>query len=199
MTIAVFGGTFDPIHVGHLVIAEQARELLAVEQILFVTACQPPHKKPAECSAEHRLCMVQLATADNPHFVVSQMETQRGGHSYTIDTLRQIAEQRSSSSQEIILIIGGDSLREFDMWKDWRDIITLSSLAVVPRPGVPLAGPPEALARSRVLDTIPLMSVSSTAIRQRVQQARSIRYLVHDAVGQYIEHEALYRKKVSCP
>ncbi|HNT35364.1 MAG TPA: nicotinate-nucleotide adenylyltransferase [bacterium] len=199
MRVAVFGGTFDPIHVGHLIIAEQARELLSVEQVIFVTASQPPHKRPAECPPEQRLRMVELATQGNPYFQVSQVETNRKGPSYTIDTLRQILSDRSGEIDEMILLIGGDSLREFDMWKDWREIIQLSSLAVVPRPGVDLAGPPDALARSRILEDIVLTDISSTAIRRRIRKGQSIRYLVHDAVSLYIEQEGLYLREEEKP
>jgi len=196
MKTAVFGGTFDPIHVVHLVIAEQVREILNIDQVLFVPAGRPPHKKSAETESMHRLEMVRLATADNPNFAVTDLELEGNGPSYTVETLRQMRERGLGGIEDVYLLIGGDSLREFDTWKDWQEILDICTLVVVPRPGVRIEGPIEAMKRAEILYEMPLLDISSTVIRQRLQEGKSIRYLVTDPVWHYIDQHALYRERI---
>jgi len=194
--IGVFGGTFDPIHNGHLCIAEEARCSLALAEVLFIPARISPFKtNQASTSAEDRLAMVQLAIADNPAFRVERLEIDRPGPSYTIDTLRILHRQRTNC--ELYLVLGSDSLASLASWREARALPGLARIAVYPRPGVcpdlerleqDLPGLQAALIE---LDAVQL-NLSATAIRQRVQAGRSIRYLVPAAVEDYIRCHGLY-------
>jgi len=145
MQVGIFGGTFDPIHIGHLILAEHARQELGLEEVVFVPTFRPPHKRPAEADAKHRLAMARLATSENEFFAVSSLELDRQGPSYTVDTIRELDKLGLTKGRNACILIGGDSLRDFRTWKDWQDIAELCSIVVIPRAGVPLEGPDEVM------------------------------------------------------
>jgi nicotinate-nucleotide adenylyltransferase len=193
--VGMMGGTFDPIHLGHLVIADEAREALSLARILFVPAGHPPHK-PANgvIGAEHRVAMVELAIADNPAFELSLIEVDRAGPSYTVDTVEQLAADR-----DVTVILSAETFRELPTWHEPDRLFAAARVAVVPREGYPAPDPgwlaaafPGREDRVIYLDA-PHLGVSSTAIRARVAAGRSIRYLVPAAVGAYIADNNLYR------
>ena len=194
-SIGLMGGTFDPIHVGHLAIAEEARDALGLDRILFVPAGTPPHKPASEVTAtDHRVAMVALAIADNPDFELSRIEVDRPGPSYTVDTVERLAEDG-----DVTVILSAETFRELPTWHEPERLFTAARVAVVPREGYP-APDPEWLAsafpgredRVRYLEG-PRLGLSSTALRARVAEGRSIRYLVPPAVAAYIAANGLYR------
>ena len=182
--LGLFGGTFDPIHWGHLLMGEVARETLGLAQLQFVPARIPPHKQTQRVtSTAHRLAMLTLAIADNPGFALCRWEIEQVGPSYTVDTLRHMQAQGWGP---IYLLIGGDSLAGLPTWREPDEIRRLATLVVVDRPGC------EPAAGVQVLDS-PQLDISSTAIRDRVGQGRSLRYWVPEAVRTYIADNGLYR------
>jgi nicotinate-nucleotide adenylyltransferase len=193
--LGVLGGSFDPPHIAHLAIASETCHVLGLERVLFVPAAAPPHKGGEErTSAEIRLELASLAIDDDLRFTASGIEIERG-LVYTADTLRALS--RRYSDHELVFIMGSDSLLQLETWHDPEQILSECSLAVAPRPG----DPPEAIAAAAarwgpyqvtVLD-VPLLSVSSTDIRERVAAHRPIRYLVPQRVEQYILETGLYR------
>lgn len=197
MQTLIFGGTFDPIHTGHLVLAELARESLEAERVLFIPTFRPPHKNPSMTPPEARFEMVKLSIEGNCHFEVSDIEIAREGPSYTIDTLRVLKEQKKIDLDSSYFLIGGDSLNEFHTWKNWREIIEMCPLAVVRRPGCSLEGPPEAIDGAKILDQLPLLEISSTEIRNRIRQGKTIRYMVGESVRRFIQEKELYKKECS--
>jgi nicotinate-nucleotide adenylyltransferase len=199
--VGILGGTFDPIHYGHLVIAEEVRESLSLDRILFVPAAMPPHKLGLHISsAEARAAMVELAIAGNPAFAMCRAELEREGPSYTADTLATLAAEaaREGVARELFFILSTEALAGLPAWHDPDRILALSRLAVVPRPGTPLPSRPELEARfgvgaDRILavETVPLAH-SASAVRARAAAGRSIRYLVPPAVEKYICEQRLY-------
>lgn len=187
MRLGLLGGTFDPIHLGHLRAAETAREGLGLEQIAFVPAHLPPHR-PSISSALDRFAMVSLATAGHPHFAPSDIEVRREGLSYTVDTLRALRAARPEDT--LVLVLGSDAYAELDTWHQPEAILEACEIAVVARPGAAL--PAAAQRRIHHIEG-PTLPISSTAIRQRVAEGRSIRYLVPEGVADYIEKRRLYR------
>ena len=198
--IGVMGGTFDPIHIGHLAIGEEAREALALDVVLFVPAAQPPHKPIGSVTAvEHRVAMVEVAVADNPSFELSTIELDRPGPSYTVDTVEELGRRHPGA--DIRLIMSAETFAELPTWHEPGRLFTAARIAVVPRQGYAAADPgwlaerfPGQDRRVAYLDG-PRLDVSSTAIRERVASGRSIRYLVPDAVGAYIAEHDLYQKE----
>jgi len=195
--IGLLGGTFDPPHLGHLAIAEWAREQLELDQVLFIPSGAPPHKlNRSRSPAAARLAMMRLAARGNPAFGVSPIETQRKGPSFTIDTIRAL--QRRLPHGQLFLIMGADSLDEFHTWRDPDAIAAATTLAVARRPGaggrnsLP-SGPGRRFARNVVWLDNPGLGLSSSVIRERVRGGRSLRYLVPDAVARYIARRRLYR------
>jgi len=194
--IGVMGGTFDPIHIGHLAIGEEAREALSLEVVLFVPAGQPPHKPAGSVSAvEHRLAMVELAIADNPAFELSRIEVDRAGPSYTVDTVEALARD----GEDLVLILSAETFGELPSWHEPERLFDAARMAVVPREGYPAPDPawlteafPGRETRVAYLEG-PRLGLSSTAIRERVATGRSIRYLVPAAVEAYITEHDLYR------
>ncbi len=204
--VGVMGGTFDPIHIGHLAIAEEARESLQLDRILFVPAGRPPHK-PADAvtDPERRFVMVQLAIADNPAFAVSRIELDRAGPSYTADTVESLAVGAEGSGEDdvtaITLILSAETFSDLPEWHEPERILDAARVAVVPREGYPAPDPdwlseafPGREARVAYLDG-PLVGVSSTDIRERVAEGRSIRYLVPPSIEAYIAANHLYRTR----
>lgn len=201
MRLGVFGGTFDPIHWGHLILAEQCREQRRLDKVLFVPAGQPPHKLAGQITAgKLRREMVELAIAGNATFAVSDVELRRPGPSYTVETLREL--RREYAGDELFLLIGSDSLSELPQWRDPAKVAELASLVVVTRPGAPLTdlrgleGVLTAEQIGRVRENVvemPLVGISATDLRQRVFEGRSVRYLVPRAVEMFIETHGLYQ------
>lgn len=196
MRIGVFGGTFDPIHMGHLIVAEDARAALELDKILFIPAGQPWFKSYRQITeARHRLAMVRLAVEGNPSFDVTDIEVRRTGPSYTVDTLAELRDQYPDA--EFIVILGIDALREIDRWHQPRKLFDLASVVGMARPGASLdpsvlnAAIPGASSRMQLVDST-LIDISGTEIRQRVAAGWSIRYRVPAAVERYICENGLY-------
>ncbi len=197
--LGIFGGTFDPIHVAHLAVAEGARDDLGLRQILFMPAAHPPHKADRLISpAADRLAMVRTAIAGNDAFEVSTIELEREGPSYTIDTLRELATYEGPDGH-LALILSAESFADFPTWLEPAAILAMATLVVVPRDGYPDADPAALVAaipgvedpRVIVLDG-PRMQLSASELRARAKSGRSLRYLVPDAVATYIGDHALY-------
>jgi len=195
--VGVFGGTFDPVHIGHLVIAEEARAAFGLARVIFVPARISPHKlgvMPA--SGEDRYQMVRLAIAGNPAFWVSRVDLDRAGPSYTVDTLRAL-QAHVGAGVQLYFIMGADSLLAFRAWHQPREILQMTRLLVVSRPGYApdLAALdrdlPGSAAATDLLDTVAL-DISATDLRARVKQGRPIRYQVPEAVERYIVQRGLY-------
>jgi nicotinate-nucleotide adenylyltransferase len=200
MNVGVLGGTFDPPHIGHLILAEEARLALALGQVLFVPAGDPWRKAGRELSPrQDRLAMVRLAVGDDPHFAVSTIEIDKEGPSYTAETLVALHEQFEPET-EVFFIMGADSLADFPHWHEPQRILELARLAVAERPEPEDVGLEEGLAedlaramRERVVWLrMPLIAISASAVRDRVRQGLSIRYWVAPAVEEYIREHGLY-------
>lgn len=190
--VGLFGGSFSPPHVGHLAVAEGAREEAALDRVLWMPAATPPHKRDDELpAAEHRLAMTRLATEGHPAFAVSDLELHRAGVSYTVDTLRTLRADHPEA--EFLLLLGGDSLAQFHTWREPEAILGLAALLVYPRPGFDLSAVNAAVRdRTMPLDR-PLLDLSSTTVRGLLRAGRSARYLVPDAVLTYADEHNLYR------
>ncbi len=194
----VFGGTFDPIHLAHLAIAEAARETADLERVLFVPAAIPPHKAGMTITpAADRYAMVELAVAGNAAFAVSRIELERPGPSYTADTLAALAADDATG--DLSLILSAETFLELPRWHDPDRIVALARLIVVPRDGFPEAGPAFLTdhfgatdVRAIFLDG-PHLRISASELRTRAAAGKSLRYLVPDAVAAYIGDHALYR------
>ena len=196
MRIGVLGGTFDPIHMGHLTIAEQARDQLELEEVCFVPAGAPWMKAgQAISSAQDRLCMVRKAVEDNPFFRVSTAELDRSGPSYTVETLRELQDDYGPDAQ-LFFILGTDAIARFGEWKEPEEILSLATLVVADRPGE-LASTEEveegmgAAERVEHIRSIRL-EISAVDIRRRVTEGESIRYLVPEPVERHIYARGLY-------
>lgn len=196
--IGLMGGTFDPVHYGHLVAAEDARYELNLAKVIFIPAGQPPHKAPEKVSAAaHRVAMVRLAIASNPNFELSTLEVERPGPSYTVDTVA--AFRKLYPAAELYFITGADAVAEILSWRKPEELLELCWLVAVTRPGYILDNLRERLAglagylwrKIRVLP-VPGVAVSSTEIRERVREGRPIRYLLPDEVAAYIKEKGLY-------
>ena len=198
MRLGILGGTFDPPHVGHLILAEEARQALELEQVLFVPAGAPWRKAGQELSPrEDRLAMVQLAVGDSPHFAVSILEIEREGPSYTAETLAALHQQLPDDS-EIFFIVGQDSLADLPNWRQPQRIISLARLAVAVRTDWEAAKADAlekevpGISQRLVWLNMPRIDISSTAVRDRVRQGISIRDWVPPAVEEYIRQHGLY-------
>ena len=198
MRLGVLGGTFDPPHVGHLVLAEEARTRLRLEKVIFVPAGDPWRKAGEEVTpAEHRLAMARLMVAGDPYFEVSTMEVERPGPSYTVDTLETLRRQHGPGL-ELYFIVGEDALHDLPRWKDPSRILSLARLAVAPRPhGSEVAEADLDAAVPGLSERItplpmPTIDISSTALRERARAGLSLRYLVPLAVEEYVRRYGLY-------
>jgi len=193
--IGLLGGTFDPIHLGHLIIASEIFHRMKLDEVRFIVAPRPPHKDGIKASDDDRISMVRAAIAPDPRFVLDLIEFERTGTSYTIDTLR--AFQAHNPKAEIFFIMGEDSLRDFTSWDEPQGIVEIARLAVATRPGVSVDLEsifrvlPTARGRISIVAT-PEFAISSTAIRKRVQDRVPITYLVPKTVEEHIEHHHLY-------
>jgi nicotinate-nucleotide adenylyltransferase len=200
MRVGVFGGTFDPVHYGHLILAEQCRQQGRLDEVLFVPAAQPPHKPRPSARFEQRVEMLALALAGNPAFRIEEVEKERDGPSYTVHTLAELHRRRPSD--EYLLLIGGDAIRDLHIWHEPRRILELAGLLVVGRPNSPppdrdelrarLGLPAGAVVRMDVVHA-PLIDISSHELRRRAAEGISIRYLLPRAVECYIHNKRLYQ------
>lgn len=198
MKAGVFGGTFDPVHIGHLIIAEQARCNLMLDKVIFIPAGQPWMKADRSITpAEHRLAMLRLALQGNACFEVSCIELNRIGPTYTVDTLEQLWSELGNDSR-IYLLLGWDSLAELPKWKAPLRISKMAIPVAFPRPGfekpdlLSLEKDIPGISQRLVMMDEPYIGISSTGIRQNVYTGKSIRYLVPDAVAKYIGENKLY-------
>ncbi|MFJ7749183.1 nicotinate-nucleotide adenylyltransferase [Arthrobacter sp. NPDC097144] len=186
--LGVMGGTFDPIHHGHLVAASEVASVFDLDEVVFVPTGEPWHKSSREVSpAEHRYLMTVIATASNPRFTVSRVDIDRPGPTYTIDTLRDLRESRPEA--ELFFITGADAMAQILSWKDIQELWSLAHFVGVTRPGHVL----ENMGRDDVsLLEVPAMAISSTDCRERVADGEPVWYLVPDGVVQYIAKHGLY-------
>ena len=211
--IGILGGTFDPIHYGHLRLAEEMLELANLRQIRFIPTGTPPHRDAPQVSAQHRSAMVQLAIADQPAFVLDEREVKRTTPCYTVDTLRELRAELGAT-QPLCLLMGGDAFLQLHTWREWEHLFELAHIVVGYRPNFTIAerihAVPAALRRqyqqrrctadalSRqpcggvVELAIPKLEISATVIRSRVAEHRTIRYLLPNAVADYIHQHHLY-------
>ena len=188
MKIGILGGTFNPIHIGHLILAEEAREKLNLDKIIFVPTFLPPHKDNSDIvPARDRLAMVKLAIKGNRYFSVSDIEIKRDGRSYTIDTLKEF--KKKYGQDELYFIIGSDLLKYLDEWKDLDEINKLVKFVVVTRPGYPLEKIPSYIKTM----AIRAVDVSAFEIRKCIKDNKSFGYLVPDSVYSYIINKKLYK------
>jgi nicotinate-nucleotide adenylyltransferase len=187
--IGVMGGTFDPVHNGHLVAASEVAQLLDLDEVIFVPTGLP-YQKESATAAEHRYLMTVIATAANPRFTVSRVDIDRDGPTYTIDTLRDLRAQRPEA--ELFFISGADAIAQILDWKDVTELWSLAHFVAVSRPGHPLSisGLPES---DVSLLEVPALAISSTDCRDRVGRGYPVWYLVPDGVVQYIAKHHLYR------
>jgi nicotinate-nucleotide adenylyltransferase len=201
--IGLIGGTFDPIHHGHLVIAEEVYAALNLAEVVFIPAGQPPHKPGRAVTAvHHRLNMLELAIATNPHFTCSRVEVERPGPSYLVDTLRFLRTQWGRETA-LYFIIGWDSLEELHTWYDPPGILALlDHLVAVGRPGYTeiadyntmLAARLPGIMQRLLVVPVPQLNISSTDLRQRIAEGRPIKYQVPDAIEHYIVKHSLYQQ-----
>ncbi len=200
MRLGVFGGSFDPPHLGHLSVAEQAREALELDLVLFVPAPRPPHKPDARLSAvQDRLEMVRAAVAGNPAFAASDAEAGRPGPSFTADTLAAVG--RAHPGAELFCLVGSDTAVELHTWHDRRRLFAAATFGVLLRPGWPeerlaawLEAQPADLRPRFSVVRVPGLDISATAVRGRVAAGRTIRYLVPEPVRALIAARGLYRE-----
>lgn len=211
--IGILGGTFNPIHYGHLRMAQELADALNLDAVHFIPAANPPHKHKPEISAEQRAAMVRLAIADNKSFVFDDRELHRSGASYTLDTLHSLRETLGRKIS-ITLFMGSDAFTQFDTWYRWQEIISLCHIALVQRPQ--LSGHEHKLLKTLetflhnhytensdelhqqpsgliTMRQITALDISSTAIRQKLQHGDSVRYLMPDNVIEYIQQHQLYQ------
>ena len=191
MKICLFGGTFDPPHIGHLLIAQTVCEAENFDKILFIPANKPPHKNKLT-NVDHRLAMLSLAVKENPNFEISDVEIERGGVSYTIDTLKEVRNNIINDEDELFYLIGSDSLLEFRNWKKPREILKESQVVVAIRPGFRPSDIPAWILHKIQFANIPRFEISSSNIRERWIENKTIRYLVTLPVWEYINKYRLY-------
>jgi len=204
-SVALFGGTFNPIHYGHLAIAEEVRAKFNLDKVVFVPTFFPPHKEPeALANAQQRLIMAHLATVSNPCFEVSAFEVEKGGKSYSIDTVKHF-RQLFGDKVQLYFLVGADMLMEISTWKNIDELLKLCRFIAVPRPGYDLQkifnhyflasenySIANDLLENILIEDIAMLDISATNIRRRVKEWKSIKYLLPEAVEQFIHHQQLY-------
>ena len=190
--IGILGGTFDPPHIAHLIIAQEVLEKLKLDQVWFIPSHIPPHKrnKPVT-NARQRWQMLKLALLGNRKFVASDMELRRKGISYTVDTLRRLNLQRPE--RKLYLILGSDNLKFLPGWKEPEEIFRLAQVVLVRRPGLKISRA-NSWAKKGVLIEASLLEISSSQIRERVKNGKTIAYWVPEMIRKYIERHKLYRR-----
>ena len=214
MKWGLFGGTFDPIHMGHLRCAQEILEDFNLDRVIFIPASQPPHKTREDISAfNHRREMIRLAVGKNPSFAVSDIEGKREGNSYSVETIKHFLEN-SKANPELYFIMGQDAFHNIETWKEWKLLLLLCNFAVMTRPGYKVRFPDTFLPKDFsdkfeyedisssfkgptgfhiYFREVTLLAISSTTIREKAKNGQSIRYLVPDAVGDYISQQRLYK------
>jgi nicotinate-nucleotide adenylyltransferase len=201
MRIGVFGGTFDPVHTAHLILAEQAREQARLDAVWFVPAPWPPHKHADQITRfEHRVEMLSLAIAGNPAFRIDEVEKERPGPTYTVDTIAEL--HRRHPSDDLFLLVGSDTLKDLPIWHEPVELLKQAGLVVMARAGHPVPDAPELRARLELPELVPLrlevvhaplIDISSRDLRNRAAAGRSLRYFLPRAVECYILEKRLYR------
>jgi nicotinate-nucleotide adenylyltransferase len=201
MRVGVFGGTFDPVHLGHLILAEQCREQAALDQVLFVPAALPPHKQEQTLTPfEKRVEMLSLAISGQPAFRMDELEKDRSGPSYTVNTLTQL--QQARPDDELCFILGSDSLHDLPLWYQPRRLLELATLLVVTRADWPAFSAQELKQSLQLAEDFPLrykiveaplITIASRDIRRRIAEGRSVRYMIPRAVEAYSEDKGLYK------
>jgi len=192
MKLGIFGGTFNPPHLGHMIVAECVRDQLQLERLLFIPSSTPPNKRDGSVApGPDRLTMTRLAIEGNRAFELCDLELSRGGISYSIDTLTALAEMNPGA--HLHLIIGADNLLEFETWKSPQRILSKADLVVVTRPGFDAKAEQGEFSRRATFVKIPNIGISGTDIRRKIKMGRSIRYLVPERVEEYIARTGIYR------
>jgi nicotinate-nucleotide adenylyltransferase len=211
--VGIFGGTFNPIHFGHLRMAQELASALAMDEVKFIPSANPPHKDNVMVSAEHRSAMVKLAIADNPLFSLDELELNREGPSYTIDTLVSLRESLGQDTS-LCLMMGSDAFVNLNTWYRWQELLDYAHIVLVQRPSAqPQEALPtevEALLRDHytdqhadlanensgriIMQSITGQDISATGVRGMFERGESVRYLVHDEVSSYIQQHHLYRQ-----
>lgn len=200
MRLGIYGGTFDPPHLGHLILAETAADSLKLDRVLFVPAGIPPHKAASAVRADaaHRVAMVERAIVGNDHFALSRVDVDRPGPHYSVDMLRVLRADYPQAA--FVFLIGADSLRDLPTWSRPAELLTLTTLGIMRRPGI---DPPDLAGLERVLPGIservawvdaPLIDIAASDIAQRLANGHSVRYQLPDAVLAYIQQHGLYRE-----
>ncbi len=197
--LGIIGGTFNPIHLGHLMIAEEARQVFHLNKVLFIPSYITPNKTidGPTATAQQRLTMVRLATADNPYFAVSDLEIRRGGNSYTVDTLRFL-KKLYGPSYILYFISGTDTIEDLPNWNHPEDILSLCEFVGAQRPGTDdvtdaIRAKFGSLGKHIIPFPVPTMNISSTELRRRIRQGLSIRYMVPPTVAAYIKQNGVYQ------
>ena len=186
--IGILGGTFDPPHLGHLVLAQETLRRLKLDKVIFIPTYLPPHKKIKENNAYMRYKMVLLACKDNPRFEVSRIEIKKKAVSYSVDTLKKL-RRKYGKDAELFFLVGSDSLSELENWKDVNEVLRLANFVVASRPGFPAK---KLKKRVRLIE-IPAINISSSMIRNRVRRSQSIKYLVPEKARRFIIKHRLYK------
>lgn len=189
--IGIFGGTFDPIHYGHLRAAIELQEKLGLAEIRFVPCKQPVHKASAHATAEQRLSMLKLAISDQLGFIADDREIKRNTPSYMVDTLIELKQIYPTES--LHLIVGADAIIKFTSWYQWEKILELATLVVMTRPQFHFSSLPEKLNQKICVQEITQLSISATAIREMIKKENSPRFLLPDAVYKFIINNGIYR------
>lgn len=193
MKKCIFGGTFDPPHIGHLLIAQTICEAENFDRIIFVPAFKNPHKtRDVTSSVEHRIEMLESAVEGNPHFEISDVEIKRGGISYSIDTIRYIKESQGLERDELYFLIGSDILKNFPKWNQPQAILEECRVIVAIRPGFNPSKVPNWILSNLQFANIPRFELSSTQIRKRWREDKTIRYMVTQPVWEFINKHSLY-------
>lgn len=204
MKLGIFGGTFDPVHYGHLLLAETCRQQLALDEVRFVPAGNPPHKSGKLADAHARADMVQLAVSGYPEYVVDRREIRREGPSWTVLTLEELQAERPEC--ELFFLMGTDSLLDFQMWREPERIVEMSTVVAVNRPGIPLGSLAECRQNIGSLNpdrfqflSMPGSDISATDLRERVRRRQSLRFLTPRAVERFLTEHNLYRHTIEKP
>lgn len=193
MRVGIFGGTFNPVHLGHLLLAEGAMKQIPLDEVLWVPARMPPHKTvEGDVSPEDRYRMVELAIEGHPNFKISRVELDRKTPSYTIDTVRQLQKERGGAQTEWFLLLGSDAAAELPSWREIDQLLMLVQFVMIPRPSEMVPGTISKKVPGTVLN-VQTPPISASEIRKRIAQGRSVEDLVPEKVRHYIEEHGLYR------